>query len=145
VIDTPGLVECREDIALYDLVAHLAEVAEQLVVVSLAVRKPLPLVVPVAKERFLALGADEVLNVPVLAQGGDHSLLDWSSAGPADWNAHLVVAAETVELIEFLRSVARPGPHLSGAAGQLQSTPRTVEVVGVVDLASKPQWLLVHH
>ena len=54
---------------LTDLVAHVAEVAEELVVVRLAVGQPLPLVVLVPKERLLALGADEVLHVPVLACG----------------------------------------------------------------------------
>ena len=63
----PGFVESREDVALDDLVADVAEVAEQLVVVGLAVGQALALVVAVAQEGFLALGADEVLDVPVLA------------------------------------------------------------------------------
>ena len=63
----PGFVESREDVTLDDLVADVAKVAEQLVVVGLAVGQALALVVAVAQEGFLALGADEVLDVPVLA------------------------------------------------------------------------------
>ena len=50
-----------------DLVADVAEVAEELVVVRLAVGEPLPLVVLVPQERLLALGAHKVLHVPMLA------------------------------------------------------------------------------
>ena len=60
VVDAPGLAQRREDVAVDDLVADVAEVAEQLVVVGLAVGQALPLVVPVAQERFLALVENEV-------------------------------------------------------------------------------------
>ena len=43
-------------------------------------------------------------------------------AGPADGNAHLVVAAQAVELVELVGGVAGPGPHLAGAARQLTVT-----------------------
>jgi len=141
VVDAPGLVEGGEDVALYDLVADIAEITKQLVVVSLAVRQTFPLVVSVPQERFLALGADEVLDTPVLAQGGHHPALDGSPAGAADWNPHLVVAPETVELVELLGGVARPGPHLPGGAGQLDAAALAVEVVGTVVLAAEPQRL----
>lgn len=36
--------------------------------------------------------------MPLLAHGIDHTALDWSSAGPADGDAHLVMAGQTVEL-----------------------------------------------
>ena len=141
VVDAPGLVESGEDVALYDLVAHVAEVAEQLVVVSLAVRQPLPLVVPVAKEGFLALGTDEVLDTPVLAQCRDHPALNGPPAGPTDGYPHLVVAAEAVQLIELLRGVARPGPHLPRRAGQLDAAALAVEVIRTVVLPAEPQRL----
>ena len=44
VVDAPGLVEGREDVALYDLVADVAQVAKQLVVVSLTVGEALVLI-----------------------------------------------------------------------------------------------------
>jgi len=141
VVDAPGLVEGREDVALDDLVADVAQVAEQLVVVSLTVGQTFPLVVPVTKERFLTLGADEVLHAPVLAQGGDDPALYGSPAGPTDGDAHLVVAPQAVELVELLGGVARPGPHLPGGAGQLAAAALAVEVVGTVVLAPEPQWL----
>ena len=60
VVDAPGLVEGGEDVALDDLVTDIAEIAEELVVVSLAVGEALPLVVAVAQEGFLALVESEV-------------------------------------------------------------------------------------
>jgi hypothetical protein len=44
------------------LVANKAEVAKQLVIMSLAVGKPLFLVVTMSQEGLLALGADKVLK-----------------------------------------------------------------------------------
>ena len=52
-----------------DLVAYVAEVPEELVVVRLAVGEPLPLVVLVPQERLLALGAHEVVHAPMFACG----------------------------------------------------------------------------
>jgi len=55
VVDAPGLIEGGEHVSLDNLVAHLAKVPKQLMVVSLTVGKAFPLVVPVSKERLLAL------------------------------------------------------------------------------------------
>ena len=63
----PSLVKSREDVTLDDLVAHVAEVAKELVVVSLAVGKALPFVVTIAEERLLTFGTNEMLNVPMFA------------------------------------------------------------------------------
>lgn len=67
MINAPSLVEGGEDVALDDLVAHVAEISEELVIVRFAVRQALALVVTVAQERLLALGANKVLHVPVFA------------------------------------------------------------------------------
>ncbi len=37
VVDAPGLVESREDVALDDLIAHVAEIPEELMIVDLTV------------------------------------------------------------------------------------------------------------
>ena len=63
----PSLVKSREDVTLDDLVAHVAEVAKELVVVSLTVGKALPFVVTIAEERLLTFGTNEMLNVPMFA------------------------------------------------------------------------------
>jgi hypothetical protein len=70
-----------------------------LVKVRLAICQSGLFVVSVSKEGFLALCAGKVLDVPVPAQGGDRAVLDGPPARPADRNAHLVVAAKTVELV----------------------------------------------
>jgi len=59
VVDAPGLIECCEHISLDNLVAHLAKVPKQLVVVGLTIGKALPLIVPVSKEGLLALKNDK--------------------------------------------------------------------------------------
>ena len=82
VVDAPGLVEGREDVGLDDLVAAVAEVAKQLVVVSLTVGQTFPLVVPVTKERFLTLGADKVFHTVGFPQGRHHPTFYWSPAHP---------------------------------------------------------------
>ena len=75
------------------VVANMAEVSEQLVVVCLAISQPFPLVVAISQERLLAFGADEVFHAPVLAQGGHNSALDRSPARTANRNAHTVMAS----------------------------------------------------
>ena len=63
----PRLVEGSKDISLDDLVTDVAEVTEELVVVGLAVGQPLALVVPVAQEWFLTLGANKMFHMPMFA------------------------------------------------------------------------------
>jgi len=139
VVNTPGLVEGSEHIGLDHLIANIAEISKKLVVVGLTVGKPFPLVVPVAQERFLTLGTDKVLHTPVFAKGGYNSLLYGSPACPTDRDSHLVMAAEAVQLIELLCSVARAGSHLSCSAGEFLATPCAVEVIGAVGLTTESQ------
>ena len=65
--NSPRLVERPDDVTLDDLVAHVTQIPEQLVVVGLAVGQALALKVAVAQEWLLALGAHKVLHAPVLA------------------------------------------------------------------------------
>ena len=60
--------------------------------------------------------------------------LDGSPAGAADGDAHPVVAAEAVQLVELLRGVAGARLHLPRAARQLDAAARAVEVVRAVVL-----------
>jgi len=144
VVDTPGLVEGGEHICLYDLVAHLTKVSKQLVVVGLTVGEPLPLVVAVSKERLLALSTNKVLNVPVLAEGCHHPLFYGAPACATDGDAHLVVAAEAVELIQLIGRVARSGAHLSSCSCEFLLAAGAGEVVGVVHLAPEPQGVPIY-
>jgi hypothetical protein len=146
------------------LIADEAQIAEELVVVSLAVRQTLLLVVAMAEERLLAFGAHEVLDqtekinclsrvlflgseshlyVPVLAQSCDDALFDWSPTGPTNRYAHLVVTPQTVELVHVVGGEARPTPHLSGGVVQLDAAVGAVEVVRVVHLPPELQRFIV--
>ena len=103
VVDTPGLVESSEHIRLDHLVTHIAQVAKQLMVVSLAVGQTLPLIMSVAQERFLTLGTHKMLHMPMFTQCSHHSLLNGSPACSAYWNSHFVVASQAIQLIQLLQ------------------------------------------
>jgi hypothetical protein len=61
--------------------------------------------------------------MPVFAQSGDDPFLDRPSACPADWDAHFVVASETVQL----------SLHLSCFRVQFDAAVFAVVVIGMVD------------
>jgi len=144
VVDAPGLVEGREHVALDHLVADVAKVSKQLMVVSLAIGQTLPLIMTIAQERFLTLGTDKVLHAPMFAQSCDNTVLNGPPAGSTNGDTHLVVATETVELVEFLGRVAWSSSHLPGRAGQLNATSSAVEVVWTIVLSSEPQGLPIN-
>ena len=124
----------RAEACLYDSVTVIAELPKELVVVLGTVGQARPLIVPGTQERFLTLGADKVLHAVELPQSRDDPVLYGSPAGATDGDVHLVVTAETVELVDLVGSQARPGPDLPGCAGQLHPTPGAGEVVRVEGL-----------
>jgi len=144
VVDAPSLIEGGEYVSLDNLVAHLAQVPKQLVVVSLAVGKAFPLVVPITEEWLLALGADKVFNMPMLPKSSDHSFLNRPSASTADGNSHLVVAAKAVELVQLVGSVAGTRSHLPSRGCEFLFTASAREVVRMVNLPSEPQRVTIY-
>jgi len=143
VIDAPGLIQGCEHITLDHLVTGVAKVAKKLMVVSLAESQTFSLVMPVSKEWFLTLSTYEVFHMPMFAQSCDHSLLYRPPACPTYGDAHLVVAAQTVQLVQLVGGVAGTSTDFPGTRSQLTPTSCTVEVVGVVHFSPKPQWLPV--
>jgi len=141
MIDAPGLVEGGKNIALNNLIAYVAKVSKELVVVGFTVGKPLPLIMPISQEGFLTFCTDKMLHMPMFPKCCNDSFLDWPPAGSADRNTHLVMAAQAVQLVQLVGGVARPCPHLPGAGGQLLAAPGAVEVVWMVDLSTESQWL----
>lgn len=127
----------------------------------LAVRQSLLLVMPMAKERLLALRTNKMLqvtlinfppktkphpfylNMPMLPQRSDNALLDGPSAGSADRNPHLVMATEAVKFVHVIRRKPGPASHLPSISVQLDSTSGAVEVVRVVHFTSELQGLVV--
>lgn len=59
--DTPGLVQSRHDIAFNHTVAVIAHITEELVIMSLTVSQPLPLIMAMTEERLLTLGTHKML------------------------------------------------------------------------------------
>lgn len=130
---TPGLVQCGENIASDDLIAHETQITKQLMVVRLTVGHTALLVVPVAKERLFTLGTHKVLYVPVLAQRGHYSLLDRTPTGTTNRNAHTIMAPQTVQLVHIVGRVPATILHLASRRVQFCTASRTVEVIPVIN------------
>lgn len=75
-----------------------------------------------------------MLDVPVLAKSSNHSLLNWPSASAADGDAHLVVAAEAVQ-VAF---------DLACLSGQLHTTSSAIEMVRVIRLTAELEWHVIN-
>jgi len=139
MIHTPGLVKSCEDVTLDDLIANIAKISEQLMVVGFTVGKAFSFVVPISQKRLLTFCTHKVLYVPMFPQRCYDSFLNWPPASPTNGYPHLVMTPETVKLIELVGCVSRPGPYFPGAGGELLATPCTIEVVGVVNLSPESQ------
>lgn len=126
VVDTPRFVQRTEHVSCDHQVTCEADVAEQLMVVSLAVGQPLLLIMSSAEERLLTLRAHKVLHVPRLPQRVHNALtVNRTSACSTYGDAHLVVTTQTVQLTAQLTCVRR----------QLDLAVFAVEVIGVVGLS----------
>lgn len=110
----------------------VAHIAKELVIMSLAVSQPLPLIMPMTEERLLTLGTHKMLHMPLLAHGIDNTPFDGSPTSATDWYTHLVVAWQTEEL-----SLQFPG-----FSCQFLATVVAVEVVWVIGVILKDQRLL---
>lgn len=139
MVHTPRLVQRRKHIAGNHLIAHKAQVPEQLMVVNLAVGQAALLVVAIAQERLLAFGAHEMLDVPVLAQRRHDALLDRAPACAANRYAHFVVTPQAVQLVHVVGRESRTGFHLACGGVQFDVARRALEVVAVVDFAAEAQ------
>jgi hypothetical protein len=92
MVYAPSFVEGGKNISLDDLVTHVAEVAEELMIMSFAVRKALSLIVTIPQEWFFAFSANKVFYMPVFSQGSYNALFDWTAARTTYGYSHFVVA-----------------------------------------------------
>jgi len=137
VVDAPRFVQRCKHVALNDLVAGVAKVSKQLVVVCFTVGQSLAFIMSVSKERFFTLCTHEVFHVPVFSQCCHNTLFDRTSASSADRNTHLVMTSQAVELVQLVSCVSRARAHLSSTACQLDSTTCAIKVVWMVDLSTE--------
>lgn len=142
---TPCFVQCRENITSNDLVAHIAQISKQLMVMLLAVGKSLLLVMAMTMEWLLTFGTYEVLNMPMLSKGSDNSLLDRTSASSANGDTHLVMATEAEEIVHIIGSISRAMFDFSSCMIQFYSACGTCEVVAMIHLATVTQRFAVDH
>jgi len=145
MIDAPSLVEGGKNITLNNLIAHVAQVSKELVVVSLTVSEPFSFVVTISQEGFLTFCTNKMLHTPMLPECRHNSFFYRSPAGSTDRDPHLVMAAQAVQLVQLVGRVSWPGPDLPGAGGQLLATACAVEVVRMVDLATESEWLPINN
>lgn len=108
-------------------------------VMSLAIGKSTLFVVPMAQERLFALGAHEMLDMPMLAEGGDDAFFDRSTASAADWNSHAIMTTQTVQLVHVIRGEASSALNLARCRIQLDAATGAIEMIAVVDLPTKAQ------
>lgn len=132
--DAPGLVQSRHHISLDHTVAVIAHIPKELVVVGLTVSQSFTFIMAMTKERLLTLGAHKMLDVPLLAHGVDDPPFYGPPAGATDRDAHFVVARQTVKLPFQLPRVC----------SQLFTTVAAVEMVRMVGVVLKNQWLFVN-
>ena len=135
MLGTPCLVKCTENIPLYNPITPVAKFSKKLVIMGSTVGQPIPLIVTMAKKRFLTLSAGKMLYMPVLPKSSNYPLLNRSPAGPTYWDIHLVVAAQAVQLIQLVSRDPRPAPDLPGTGRELHLAPCTGEVVRMVQLS----------
>lgn len=108
------LYECNDlTVSTNDLIAHEAKISEQLMIVSLAISQSSLFVVTMTQERLLALGAHEMLDMPMLSERGDDSLLDRATTCAANRNSHAIVATQTVKLVHIVGCKARAALDLA--------------------------------
>lgn len=92
-------VHSLHTIASDDLIANETQISKELMIMRLTIGQASLLVVPMAQEGLLTLGAHKVLHMPVLAQRSDHTFLYRSTTGAANGNAHFVVTAQTIQFV----------------------------------------------
>jgi len=114
MIDAPGLVEGRKNVALNNLIANIAKVPKQLMVMGLTVSKALSFIVAVTQKRFLTLCTHKMLYMPMLSKCSDDPFLNWSPTSSTDGNSHFVVATKAVKFVQFICSIAWSCTNLSG-------------------------------
>lgn len=85
-----------------DLIAHEAQISEQLMIMCFAIGETAFLVVTMAQKWFFAFGAHKVLNMPMFAQRGNDTLLDRPTAGTTNRYAHLVVTPQTIQFVHVV-------------------------------------------
>lgn len=76
-----------------------------------------------------------MLHVPLFSQSIDHSTFNGPTAGPTDWDAHLVMAWQAVEL-----SLQFPG-----ISSQLLPTVGAAEVIWMIGIIPEHQRLLINY
>lgn len=98
-----------------------------------AISQSFLLIMPGAKKGLFTLGADKVFDVPLLPEGVDDSVLDWTPTSTANRNAHLIVTTKTEKIAIFF-----PGLRI-----QLYFAIEAVKMVWVVDFAFKSEnWFI---
>lgn len=98
-----------------DLIANKAQIAEELMIMRLAIGQATFLVVAMTQKGFLAFGTDEMLDVPVLAQRCDDTLLNRTTACTANGDAHFVVTSQAIQLVHVIGSEARTALHFASS------------------------------
>lgn len=119
------------------MIADEAQIAEQLMVMRFAVGKATLLVVPMPQKRFLAFCANEMLDMPILAQSGDHTLFNRPTAGAANGNAHFIVASQAIQFVHVVGRESWTTFDFTRRRIQFNVACGAVEMVSVINFAAE--------
>lgn len=142
VMWAPGLPQRCYHISDGNLVTHKAQVSKELVVMCLAVGESPLLIMATSKEGLLTPTAHKVLDVPVLTQRGDHTLLNRPPTRSTDRNSHPVMALEAVQLVHVVHCVSGAVLYFACRRVQLDAATLAVEVISMVDFTSEAKWCI---
>lgn len=96
-----------------DLIAYEAQIAKQLMVMCFTVSQSTLLIMAMAQKWLLTLGAHKVLDVPVFAQCGHHTLFDRTTACTTDGYAHFIMTPQTIQFVDIVGSETGTTFHLT--------------------------------
>lgn len=105
MIGTVLLIARRVGALRDDPVADEASRTKQEMVIGLAVRQAFVFEMSAATKRLSAAGTAEMLDMPLLAESADDSIVDQSSTSSADGEIEFTMALLAVEQAAYLSSI----------------------------------------
>lgn len=91
------------------------------------------------QEGFLALGANEMLNVPMFTKSCNNSLFDWSTASTANRDSHTVMTTQAIQLVHIVSCKPSSTFDLASCWVQLDTTTGAVEMISVINFTAETQ------
>lgn len=145
VVHAPRLVQRREHISSDDLVAYIAKVAKQLMVMLFTISQAFLLVMPMTMKWLLALGTYEMLNMPVFSKSSHNPFFNRAATSTTNWNAHFIMAPQAKQIIHIVSRIAWTILDFSCSMVELNTASRTSKVITMIHLATVTEWFSIDY